>query len=96
MTDTKIAFGRHGENSPLETSSAIKDDALKDIVGGYGWYPTVDEENKVICIRPDDINDYDNPYFRIAVREVYSTEKYKGFKLIFETKDPANWGPQAK
>nr|WP_217344526.1 hypothetical protein [Noviherbaspirillum sp. L7-7A]MBV0878683.1 hypothetical protein [Noviherbaspirillum sp. L7-7A] len=96
MNDTKIALGRHGENSTLETSSAFKDDALKDIVGGKGWYPTVDEKNKVICIRPDDINDYDNPYFRIAVREVYSAIMNQGFKLIFEAKDPANWGPQAK
>jgi len=96
MHDTKIAIGRNGKNLPLETSSAITDDALKDIVGGYEWYPTFDEKNKVIRIVPGDINDFDNPFFRIRVRDIYSAKINQGFEIIFTTESSNNWSPQAK
>ncbi len=36
MNDKKKEIGKHGENSSLETSSAIKDNELNEIVGEEG------------------------------------------------------------
>ena len=96
MSDIKIAGRRLGENSTLETSSAIKDDELKDIVGGkFSWFPTVDEKNKLIRVLPEDIENFDNSSFRNFVKEVYSAEVDKGFTIIFTTGN-TGWGPEAK